>query len=75
MYQHKDELAHTIGTIIIFLSTFGALWSLLSARLLLEYLIIVFRIETRVRTMEKHCEVMSLIEEHLRVIRNEYENK
>jgi len=44
-------------------------------RLFLEYLVIVFRIETRVRTMEKHCEVMSLIEEHLRVIRNEYENK
>jgi len=64
-----------VGLGIIFLATIVAALNLLFARMALEFIIVVFRIETRVRTMEKHCEVMSLIEEHLRVIRNEYENK
>jgi len=71
----KGDASSVMGFAIILLATIATPLSLLFTRIGLEFIIVVFRIETRVRTMEKHCEVMSLIEEHLRVIRNEYENR
>ena len=48
---------------------------LLFMRMAFELEIIVFRMETRLRTIEKNSEQMPLIEEHLRAIRKHYENK
>jgi len=52
-----------------------AIICLLVARLILELSIIPFRIELRLRAIEEHSEKMSLIEEHLRAIRDKHENK
>ena len=48
---------------------------LLLMRMVFELDIVVFRIETRLRTIEKNSEKMLLIEEHLRSIREHHEKK
>ena len=62
----------------LLLITLDAVFYLLVARMILEFTIIVFRIETRLRTIEENAEKMSRVASDLRIIRdntNKYENK
>ena len=61
--------------ILFLLAPIAAALFLLFMRMAFELEIIVFRMETRLRTIEKNSEQMPLIEEHLRAIRKHYENK
>jgi len=60
---------------LLIIAPFAAALFLLLMRMAFELTIVVFRMETRLRTIEKNSETMSRIEEHLRAIRDKYENK
>ena len=56
------------------LITLDAVICLLVARMTLEFIIIVFRIETRLRTIEENAEKMSRVASDLRAIRDNTDN-